>query len=210
MAFMKRGLIQKRVLAIALLLPLSVSAQTFIYDQQSSDESRAGTGGVIIQNAQPTGQSFMPTLNQVGFVRLELFDSNNNNGLGATLYVNLRSGSLTGPIIGTSALVTLPDSFGLAASNQFVNFFFANPISVQPGTTYFFQPVVQSGDPWWVDGAIFYYSRGSGYTYGSDNYNWDYWFREGIVVPEPSLLALAAVGIGIATLSRRRFAPGLL
>lgn len=203
-ALMKTGGIHKQLLPIGLLLPLSLSAQTFVYDQQSADESRAGTGGVIIQNAQPTGQSFRPTLSQVGFVRLELFDANNNNGLGATLYVNLRSGSLTGPIIGSSAPVTLPNGFGSVLSNQFVNFFFADPVPVQPNATYFFEPVVQSGDSWWVDGAILSYSRGSGYTFGSDTTVWDYWFREGVVVPEPSIPALAVVGIAIANLLRRK------
>src|SRR5690242_5696663 len=96
-----------------LLMALSAHSQNlYVYDQQSSDESRGGVSGIPIQSG-PTAQSFTPTLNEVGFVRLEVFDGNRNNDLGATLYVNLRSGSFTGPIIGSTAAVTLPDNFGV-------------------------------------------------------------------------------------------------
>jgi hypothetical protein len=191
---MKRGLIHKqKLVAIALLLPRLAIAQTFVYDQQSSDESRPGTGGIDIQAEQPTGQSFRPSLNQVGFVRLEVFDRYINNGLGATLYVNLRSDSITGPIIGSTSPISFPDNFGVW-SNDFVTFFFNSPVQVQPGVTYFFQPVVQSGDSWFVNQALgFNYTRGSEYIYGSA-FGGDYWFREGIIVPEPSSDALLLAG----------------
>src|SRR6266403_1893617 len=85
-------------------VPLIAKAQgTFVFYQQSSDESNGGSSANVSQTAQPTGQSFTPSLNGIGFVRLNLFDENRNNGLGATIYVNLRSNSITGPIIDSTA-----------------------------------------------------------------------------------------------------------
>jgi hypothetical protein len=190
---MKRRLFKKLLLSASLLLPLFASAQlSFVYDQQSSDEFHPGNGGIDIQLEQPTGQSFRPSLNQVGFVRLEVFDRHINNGLGATLYVNLRSDSITGPIIGSTIPISFPDNFGVW-SNDFVTFFFTSPVHVQPGVTYFFQPVVQSGDSWFCNQNLFNYSGGSEYIYGSPS-SGDYWFREGIVVPEPSTNTLVLAG----------------
>jgi hypothetical protein len=206
---MKRGLIHKQKLAaIALLLPLLATAQTFVYDQQSSDESRPGAGGVDILIEQPTGQSFRPSLNQVGFVRLDVYDRYINNGLGATLYVNLRSDSITGPIIGSTSPISFPDNFGVW-SNYFVTFFFTSPVQVQPGVTYFFQPVVQSGDAWFVNQYIgFNYTRGSEYIYGSVVPG-AYWFREGIIVPEPSDTSLLLAGTAALWPLFRRSRPGI-
>src|SRR6266403_3568645 len=136
----------QRLLVAVLLLPLFANAQgTFVYDQQSSDESNGGSTGYFIQTGQPMGQSFTPSLNAIGFVRLNLFDQNRNNGTGAIVYVNLRSDSITGPIIDSTAPVALPDNFG---PNGFVNFLFGSNVPLQPGTKYYLQPVGPSGDLW--------------------------------------------------------------
>src|SRR5437867_13447920 len=102
-------------LPLALFAVLSwVSAKgqgTFIYDQQSvTNDSAVGEGAPAIQSNQPIGQSFTPTLSSIGFIRLFLGDSA-FNGLGATIYVNLRSDSITGPIIGSTDPTFLPDRF---------------------------------------------------------------------------------------------------
>jgi len=202
---MKAELVQKLLFTTAIFLPLLATAQgTFIYDQQSSDESNGGSVGNIIQNAQPTGQSFTPSLDGVGFVRLQLFDQNRSNSLGATVYVNLRSDSITGPIIGTSDPITMPDNFGIPLSSGFVTFFFPATVSIQPGTTYFFQPVVQSGDSWAILAGVFNYGGGAEYAFGSASSSADYWFREGVVVPEPSIFSLGMLGtVGLWLGSRR-------
>jgi hypothetical protein len=75
---------------------IAAAQGTFIYDQQSSTDESAwpyGAGGNL-QNSTPTGQSFTPSLSAVGFVRLNLNDPNPINGLGATIYLNLRTGSI--------------------------------------------------------------------------------------------------------------------
>jgi hypothetical protein len=185
-------------LALAAVLPLLASAQgTMVFDQQSSDESNGGSSGNIIQNAQPTGQSFTPSLSGADFVRLNLWDENRSNGTGAIVYVNLRSDSITGPIIDSTAPVTLPDNFGLPLNTGYATFLFGSRVSLQPGVTYFLQPVVQSGDSWGIFGGIFNYPGGAEYAFGNPSSSADYWFQEGIIVPEPSGFILFLFGVGL-------------
>jgi hypothetical protein len=190
-------LVMRVAVSLAVSSPFLVSAQgTMVFDQQSSDETNAGSSGNIIQNVQPTGQSFTPSLDGVGFVRLQFFDFNGNNGVGATVYVNLRSDSITGPIVDSTAPVALPDNFGLPLNSGFVTFFFPTEVPLQPGTKYYFQPVVQSGDQWVVAGGSFNYPGGDLYANGTA-FSSDYWFREGIVVPEPSSCVLLLCGAAL-------------
>src|SRR5205809_74309 len=76
---------------------------TFVYDQQSStDESPLPLVGPIIQQQLMFyGQSFTPGLNGVDFIRLKVSDANFGNSLGAVLYVNLRTNSISGGIAGS-------------------------------------------------------------------------------------------------------------
>ncbi len=170
---------------------------TFVYDQESSSDESFPIGGPRIQFYGTVGQSFSPSLATVGFVRLKLGDTTPGNALGATLLVNLRSTSISGPILGTATPVFLDDGF--AGS---VNFFFAAAVPVTPSTTYFFETVVQSGDNWGITtmsnlpgdnypGGIFY---GGQQPFPAG----DLWFREGIVVPEPSSALLFFMGSGVA------------
>jgi hypothetical protein len=196
--------IRKKLLAASLLLPALAGAQgTMVFDQRSSDESNGGVGGNIIQNSQPTGQSFTPLLNGIDFVRFNLLDFNRNNGLGATLYVNLRSDSISGPIIDSTAPVALADNFGFPLNTGYVTFLFGNRIPLQPGVMYFLQPVVQSGDSWAFFSGSFGYPGGDLYVNGTAGSS-DYWFQEGVIVPEPSLPALLMAGAGISLYLRSR------
>jgi hypothetical protein len=145
----------QKLVAGVLALPLLADAQgTFIFDQQSSDESNGGVGGVFIQTREPMGQSFTPSLAAIGFVRFNLYDQVRNNGTGAVVYVNLRSDSITGPIVDSTAPVSLPDNFGPG----FVNFFFPTNLPIQAGDQYYFQLVVQSGNLWTAIADSFNYS----------------------------------------------------
>jgi hypothetical protein len=189
--------------SVSLMIPALVSSGqgTFIYDQQSADESAGGGGFVTIQSNQPLGQSFTPTNSSVGFIRLWLSDSV-LNGLGATVYVNLRTSSITGPIFGSTDPVLMPDGFGVS-SRGFTSFFFSTPVPVTPGVTYYFQPVVQSGDnSWALIGYHYNYSGGTAFVNGTADSVNDLWFREGIVVPEPSSLSLI-IGSGVLFYVRR-------
>jgi hypothetical protein len=84
------------------------------------------------------------------------------------------------------------------------NFFFSAPVPVVPGTTYFLQPVVQSGDAWTTSLDINYkYPGGTIFFSGIADSSFDMWFREGIIVPEPSFVALLLLGAGVLFWRRR-------
>ncbi|TAL06411.1 MAG: PEP-CTERM sorting domain-containing protein [Verrucomicrobia bacterium] len=198
--------------AITLVLGLQIAFRsttsgqgTFTYDQQSSTEAFPGETGSIIQQSQPIGQSFTPGFSEVGFVRLRLADVGFTS-LGATLFINLRSDSITGAVLSASAPVDIPNGFGLS-TNGYVNFFFTNAIPVTAGLTYFFQPIVQIGDPVQLGGHNgFGYAGGMAYVLGAPITPNDFWFREGTYnVPEPSSVSLVLIGFGALIHRRKRF-----
>ncbi len=187
----------KSILALLMLLPGYLRAQgTFIYDQQSSDESNIAGSVSILANPS---QSFTPAFSSVEFIRLALQDANWGNSLGAAVYVNLRGGSVTGAVLAVSSSVSMPDSFfGVT------NFFFSPGVALVPGTTYYFQPVIQSGDAWIVAAYNSYNYAGGMEFLGSTPFpNNDLWFREGIV-PEPSSSLLLLIGTGLVIWRCRR------
>src|SRR5579862_2132891 len=161
---------------------------TFLVDQ-SINPTNAPGGFANIQ-PDPTGESFIPTLSSVGFVEFYLGDPIRVQG--PTMSVDLWSGSLgSGTLLGQSSPVSLPTTFvGIVA------FSFANPISVTSGTTYYLQPVIQTGDSEQigeVPGTA--YPNGMAFISGTAQPGADLWFREGIIVPEPSCFSLALLGI---------------
>ena len=160
--------------------------RTFIYDQQSAVENTGGGGAVSIQSNQPIGQSFTPTLSSVGFIRLFA-----GGASGTTLYVNLRTNSITGPILGQTDLISFVGTF-----TGYSNFFFSTPVTLIPGATYYFQPVLQSGNGVVVAYDSYNYPGGNAFEQGVSLPSIDLWFREGIVVPEPSSLSLI-IGSGV-------------
>jgi|ERR1022692_2804384 hypothetical protein len=173
----------------------------FIYDQQSSTNEGAlpyGAGVVIQQIASPYGQSFTPTLSAVDFIRLKLNDNDPNNSLSATLRVNLRTNSINGSILASTASVSLTNGF-----TGVVNFFFSSSLSLTPGVVYYFQPVVQSGDLWNLEAGEYNYPGGSVFVGGFAATASDYWFREGIV-PEPSAGLLFLFGSGVVAWCHRK------
>lgn len=193
---MKKLIIQ----TMLVLAGYCVHAQgTLVYDQQVNPLTPTD----VYNNIQPdpSGQSFVPTLSSVGFVQLYFTDPG-ANGLGSTIAVNLWSDSIgTGTLLGTSTSVSMPDLFTGQST-----FSFSTPISVTPGTTYFFQPLIQSGDSFEIAVGGMLYANGQAYFQGTAHPNIDMWFREGIVaVPEPSILSLSVLGLAwICAVSRYR------
>ncbi len=177
---------------------LSTGQGIFTYDQQSStDETVAGN--TVIQQAQVVGQSFAPSLSSVDFIRLKLSDNNPASGVGVVMYVNLLSNSIAGTIFSQTQPVTLSNGFA-----GVVNFIFPNSVALTPGTTYFFQPIVQSGDLWNIDIEEYNYPNGTAFYQGQPMPSSDLWFREGVVVPEPSAALLLLLGSGALIRRRRR------
>jgi len=174
---------------------------TFVYDQQSSDESRYLEGGADIQQSQPIGQSFTPSLPAVGFIRLYIYNGILGDTSAATIYVNLRTDSISGLILAATIPVSIPGGAGFARP---VDFLFASDVPVTPGVTYYFQPVVQDNNNLGLNQSFLYnYSGGTAFFQGSPALNNDLWFREGIVVPEPSSALLVMVGVGAFLFVRR-------
>lgn len=187
---------------------------TFIYDQQSaSSDYTTGEGAFDLTLHQPAGQSFIPTLDSVGFVRLQMGDI--TMSVGATLSVNLWFGSIggSGTLLGSTDPVYVPFYFGhgTAPTSGETNFFFTTPVAVTPGQTYYLQPVVESGDTIFANvtqgpGA---YPNGSLILDGTNGFS-DLWFREGVYqTPEPWSWSIILLGGGIFSCfgSRRRRRP---
>ena len=178
---------------------------TFINDQSSATNPAAGGGGASIFGDQPMGQSFTPTLSSIGFVQFNFTDAYPGNGSGATIYVNLWSGSISN---GTLLASTDPIYLPVDASRLVTNFFFSTAVTLTPGTTYYLQPYLQSGNVGMsiVDSTAFNYSGGTLYFNGAaDPNNQDLWFQEGVIeVPEPSSLVLILLGSGLFLYARQK------
>src|ERR1700722_5895413 len=112
------------------------SQGTVIVDQYSFTGPPSADQLTAITPGQPFGQSFTPSLQAVGFIDLAL--AGDLSGHGGDVHINLLSGSITGQVIGTS------DSVYVSAFSVYT-FNFANAVAVNPGTTYYFQPVVEAG-----------------------------------------------------------------
>jgi hypothetical protein len=176
---------------------------TFVYDQQSANETTPGGAAGPISSNQPIGQSFTPSFSSIDFVRFALGDTTLND-LGATLRVNLRLDSITGNVLASTDPVFMPDnSFG------YINFLFPSSVLVNPGTVYYLQPEIVSGDEWAIVGYNTYnYTGGMAFYQGVARPTQDLWFREGTIVPvpEPSSIALLIIAAGFAAMEswRRR------
>lgn len=171
---------------------------TLIFDQESSSDETVLGGLLPIQAYTSLGQSFTPSLSTVGFVWLRLSDINPGNSNGATLIVNLRAASMAGTIIGTSQ-VALADGFAGP-----VNFLFETAVTVTPSSTYFLEAAVQSGDSWAITILGNTYPSGTVFQDGFPASGNDLWFREGIIVPEPSGPLIVLVGSIVVAAFRRR------
>ena len=181
---------------------LSALAQgTFLYDQQSSTDETPlpyGTGGSLQGSSPGAGQSFTPGLPAIDFVKFMLVDVNPTDGFGTTIYVNLRSSSIAGPIVSTTQPVTTPDGFHGPQT-----FLFPAGVQLTPTTQYFLEVVPQSGGPMNIFGTSYNYSGGEAFANGIARPGTDLWFREGTVVPEPTSGALVVLA-GLAAGVRRR------
>jgi hypothetical protein len=200
--------------AIFVAASLQAHAQgTLVYDQQSATNGVSlyadNVDGLNIQEDSPLTQSFVPTLSVIGFVQLEFWDILNNGNNGATVYVNLWTGSPnvnSATLLGSTTPVYMPDGFqnpGLGGGGV-TNFYFSAPISLIAGQTYYLQPVVSSGDdPWDIITIGDTYPNGQLIERGL-GFGTDMWFREGIdSVPEPSTLAVIGLS-GILTYAFKR------
>jgi hypothetical protein len=169
------------------------TGQGFIVDQASGDLIEPVVNGLVIPQ-NDLAQSFTPSLSAVGFLQLRTL---NAAGATVTVVVNLRAGSLNGPVISSTDPVVIVNFSSLGT------FYFPDNIPVTPGQLYFFQPVLQSAGRLSIgfkDSST--YDRGEPWINGASSGPDDVWFREGIVVPEPGVVVLLVMGAGALILWR--------
>jgi hypothetical protein len=113
-----------------------------------------------------------------------------SSGQSSVFRVNLRGGSITGPILGTT-----PDVMGSATAGP-VMFMFPGTIALTPGTRYYLQLEAVSGSATVSCGNMGQsYAGGAGYIDGQPDAFRDFWFREGIIaVPEPTSWSALTLG----------------
>ena len=137
-------------------------------------------------------QSFTPLLSAVGFVQFSQFVPAFPGNNAVTVVVNLRAGAYNGPILSSTDPVVLVNHL-----TQIGTFYYPENVGVAPGQLYFFEPVLLSSGSLDIG-----YKNPSSYL-GGDAWNnglqdtGDYWFREGVVVPEPGTLWLLLFGSGV-------------
>ena len=190
-----RKIFLKLAAAIFLATALQARAQgTLVFDQQSATTPEKANYDSFALYIQPLYDSFVPTLSSIGFVQLELTDDPDSNTSGAAISVALYSGSPQYPtFLGGTERVYLPPNFNndQIGNSGVTNFYFATSIALTPGQTYYLVPLEITGDHVWSV-AVTDNTYPNGGLYGFDGT--DLWFREGIVTPEPSVLALWALG----------------
>lgn len=187
------------IMKLKLIIPIFLSSAllvhgqgTFLWDQQSTG-FLDGSAPII---DQPLGQAFTPTQSSMD---VAAFNLSNVSTSPAEVEMNILSGSITGTVLGTSMPVTIP-----GATFGSYDFFFAAPIDLTPGMQYYLQPVTVSGSGIDANTVNVPVPTGGAIYNGVLHNGFDFWYQEGIVVPEPSLSALFVVASGIVFLRRRR------
>ena len=164
---------------ISWLLAINSHAQGFlVVDQASGALDEVVTIGTRLPDNQ-IAQSFTPSLSAVGFVQFSenvpAFPGNNT----VTFAVNLRAGAYNGQILSSTDPVILVNH-----GTQIGTFYFPENISVTPGNLYFLEPVLSSTGFLNI-GYKFPSSYPGGEAWSNGGIaGGDYWFREGVIVPE--------------------------
>ena len=188
-------------LAIVLALAVEVSHASVL--DQHNDALLPFQG---FSTPQTIGQSFVPTLDNLAAVELQVNDQSIGDGSGWGLFVYIRDGAINGAILGMSNTVSFPDTPAGPFSAIFPALLtFATSISLSPGHTYVID--VQP-DPANV-GSIGVFTAGGfnidGYAAGTAFAGaltpalepTDLWFRTYAPVPEPQTWTLLLVGLGL-------------
>jgi len=142
-----------------------------------------------IEYMAPCGQEFTPTLSGLDSVELLVVDFDQNDGLGATLQLNIRNDTITGQVIGASIPVYVPNRPpGHFPREEVVHFDFDATVPLAPGNLYVIEVEHLDGGNFSVCGCGGYedlYPNGRVISLGSPSqggvYYYDLWFREGMV-----------------------------
>jgi hypothetical protein len=197
---MKTARIHLAVAGISMALLLCCArpgcAQLFTIDQSATPPSVGEGSFGRLFSGTTVGQEFRPTLPALDFIDVGLISMDPNDT--GTFQVHLRHQG-AGQLLATSEPVSVSNG-----QPGLVHFSFANSVPLTPGETYFFH--IPHDGPYW--GAIIgptTYDRGSASVVEASGWPADYdlWFREGIVVPEPATWQLAAAASTLLLLTSR-------
>ena len=150
---------------------------------QTNDPPSSGSVACPVQ----TSQSFTPAASSLVAVdlRLEADESNPPPPGGAPATVNIRSGSPTGPIVG-SATATVPST----TADSLVHFDFAAPLVLTPEATYVIELVVGPTVRWRLSGEVDPYPRGAAFYCGTAPLAGDFNFITYAAVAPPVTVTL--------------------
>ena len=84
----------------------------------------------------PSGQEFIPTQTALSFADFFVEDGGSDIGPGCNIRVDVHSGTMSGPVVGSSQVLLAPDGM-----NGYMRFPFATPAPVTPGNTYVLEAV---------------------------------------------------------------------
>jgi hypothetical protein len=161
--------------ALALGVSLGASAGTFFIDQSNTQANF----GRNFEHLGPMGQEFTPMLHALDVVELFVWDASCSvvGSQGGSMAVRIREGSITGPILATSATFSFPNCFSAVASLAF-----PSVVPLTPGDLYVIEPFYVSGNSAGVDGydGPSVYAGGRGIIQGVPVEDNDLWFREGL------------------------------
>lgn len=168
-----------KVLICCFGLLFFVSFLVVSQDRVDTTFDQTNTGppvGMLSQNLKdfsPLGQSFTPTLTSLNLVNLLTEHGS------ATVKVNIRLGSISGPIIGTSQATVIPPS----SSPRVSSFKFSPPLNLTPGDLYVIEPFADCGSTLIASTGRNSYTGGNQILGGVAQTKTDLWFQEGISAP---------------------------
>lgn len=205
---MKRAALLSVALSILFSGEASASPITLVDQQQTGVNNGSNNSGGLGLSARK-GQSFTPTLAGLDAVELVLAGNGLTDGIQEQYQVNIRTTDLSGSIIGTSSITTLPDAF----SDSFVHFDFPSVVPLTPGNVYAIElvPIVLGTSNVFTVrlGLSNPYPGGTYFTSPGNPSTADAVFREGLhqplqaAVPEPSsLLLFGALALGACRAGR--------
>ena len=152
------------------------------------------------------GQTFTPTLSKLQYIQVRIGQGipttpGQPDPAFATFQARVLDGvRLDSPVIGVSRPVTLPGGFGRPAGDT-VTFTFPIPVPLTPDRTHAFEIVFVDGD----EGSEFFGLGGSaGYVRGNvmgESSSADFWFREGIDLPNDEVPVPALGRSGLVLLA---------
>jgi hypothetical protein len=177
-------------------LHIGLHAQGILIDQSNN----VPTAMYYSLLSLPIGQEFIPASTSLNAVDLLTYGS--DGPVTAIFQVSIHAGSFAGPVVGLSDPAFVSDS-----SPTLTQFTFSTMVSLTPGNIYAMELILTTGArAWWAVGydPTAAYSQGRMILGGVPTSQYDLWFQEGVVVPEPRTTMLCLIGIAAFIIFRRR------